>query len=103
MHKPSNMLKEPVAMIDNNTKLPLLMPDSFANWDNVSVARAITYTNVVQIAQHLNSRDNYDPELSPEEIDKFQKYLYEDCLSSAERAKLPFYEFIGKNNKAKNE
>lgn len=90
-------------MKNNDTKLPELTPDGFADWDNVSVARAIAYGNVIQIAQHLTSRDNYDPELSHEETDKFQKYLYTDCLSSSERAKLPFHDFIGKVNRVGHE
>ena len=79
--------------------LPQLTPDSFADWDNVSVARAIAYSNVVLIAQHLTNRDNYDPELSQQEIDKFQTYLYSECLSSGEREKLSFHDFIGMHKK----
>lgn len=60
-------------MINSVKKLPQLTPDGFADWDNVSVARAIAYSNVVQIAQHMTNRDNYEHELSQEEIDKFQK------------------------------
>ena len=82
-------------MKNNDIKLPQIIPDGFANWDDVSVARTIAYSNVIQIAQHLSSRDNYDPEFSPEEIFKFQKYLYADCLSNSERERLPFHEFIG--------
>ena len=82
-------------MKNNDIKLPQLIPDGFASWGDVSVARAIAYSNVMQIAQHLSSRDNYDPEFSPEEILKFQKYLYADCLNNSERDKLPFHEFIG--------
>lgn len=83
-------------MINNAEKLPELTPDGFSGWDNISVARSIAYGNVLQIARHLNDRDNYNPELSQEEIDKFQKYLYENCLSHSEREKLPFQEFVGK-------
>ena len=82
-------------MKSNDAKLPQLIPDGFADWDNVSVARAIAYSNVMQIAQHLRSRDNYDPEFSAQEIDKFQQYLYTDCLSNSEREKLPFQVFSG--------
>lgn len=83
-------------MVNNAEKLPQLTPDGFSDWDNISVARAIAYGNVLQMARHLNDGDNYDPELSQEEIDKFQRYIYNDCLSSAERKKLPFQEFVGK-------
>ncbi len=76
------------------TKLPFILPDSFSNWDNVSVARAICYTQVQGIAQHLNSRDNYSPELTPDEIRKIQQLLYNDCLTESEKEKLSFEEFI---------
>lgn len=77
------------------TKLPFILSDSFFDWDNISVARAICYTQVQSIAQHLNGRDNYDPEFTPEEIAKIQQFLYNDCLSAGEQSKLSFEEFIG--------
>ena len=82
-------------------KLPFLTSDSFADWDNVSVARSIEYTNVRSIARHLGSRDNYDPELSDTEIVKFQRYLYEDCLTPDEKKRITFDEFIDRKQAEK--
>lgn len=76
------------------TKLPFILPDSFFDWENVSVARAICYTNLQGIAQHLDNRDNFDPEFTAVEITKIQQYLYNDCLTADEKQKLSFEEFI---------
>ncbi len=80
------------------TKLPYILPDGFHDWDNVSVARVIEYTKVQNIARHLGSRDNFDPELTAEEITKFQQFLYDDCLNETEKSKLSFDEFLGVRN-----
>ncbi len=82
------------------SKLPRLTADSFADWDGVSVARAIEYSQTISLAQYLEHRENYDPELTPGEINKFQKLLYSECLSPEERKDLTFDEFVGKHKKA---
>lgn len=81
---------------NKKTKLPFIIPDSFHDWDNVSVARAICYSQVQSIAQHLNSRDNYEPEFTKEEIARFQKFLFNDCLNPDEKMNITFDEFINK-------
>lgn len=47
------------------------------------------------IAQHLSDRENYDPELTDVEIDKFQNYLYKECLTTTEQRRVSFDDFIG--------
>lgn len=76
-------------------KLPYVTPDGFNDWGNISVARAIQFSLVQSIAQHLSDRENYDPELTDAEIDKFQNYLYEECLTTTEQRRVSFDDFIG--------
>lgn len=76
-------------------KLPYVTPDSFNDWDNISVARAIQFSLVRSIAQHLSDRENYDPELTDAEIDKFRRYLYKECLTTTEQRRVSFDDFIG--------
>lgn len=85
---------------DEKHTLPSLTPDGFSDWGDVSVARAIAYTNVKIIARHLKSRENFDPELSDSEIEKMQLYLYNECLSPDEQGAITFDEFAhGKRDK----
>lgn len=79
-------------------KLPYVTPDSFNDWDNISVARAIQLSLVQSIAQHLGDRENYDPELTDAEIDKFQNYLYKECLTTTEQRRVSFDDFIGEKS-----
>lgn len=75
-----------------------MTPDSFNDWDNISVARAIQLSLVQSIAQHLRDRENYDPELTDVEIDKFQNYLYKECLTTTEQRRVSFDDFIGEKS-----
>lgn len=79
-------------------KLPYVTPDSFNDWDNISVARAIQLSLVQSIAQHLRDRENYDPELTDVEIDKFQNYLYKERLTTTEQRRVSFDDFIGEKS-----
>ena len=78
--------------------MPYVTPDSFNDWDNISVARAIQLSLVQSIAQHLRDRENYDPELTDVEIDKFQNYLYKECLTTTEQRRVSFDDFIGEKS-----
>lgn len=81
--------------------MPILSVDSFTDWNNVSVARAIEYSTTVSLARYLERRENLDPELTPDEIAKFQQLLYEECVSTDEKKKISFDEFIDNQKKGK--
>lgn len=77
----------------------MLSADCFADWNDVSVAQAIEYSKVVSISQYLTNRENYNPELSTEEIGKFQHILYNECIAPDVKSKISFDDFIAKRKK----
>ncbi|MDR2835557.1 MAG: hypothetical protein LBV69_05075 [Bacteroidales bacterium] len=72
------------------------MSEDFTAWDQISVARAIAIGNLKMIAEYLNERECEEGAviLTNDEILKFQRLLYEECLSNLEREHITFEEFI---------
>ena len=60
--------------------------------DRTALSKIIVQKSV---DRSLSDRENYDPKLTDVEIDKFQNYLYKECLTTTEQRRVSFDDFIG--------